>query len=131
MKLNLLKMKFLIIVAVIFLVDIVSALEDCNTKFNLTDEEITKLKRAQLTDPSEDMKCLIECEMEEAGLIKNGELQEDVVIEKFGKENANKILESCRGEKGSTNCDTAFRLHNCFTRTRRRAALLEVLSRKV
>nr|QIS77220.1 OBP27 [Episyrphus balteatus] len=124
-------MKFLILVAAIALFDIVSAVEDCQfEKLKLTDDQIRKLERGQLTDASEDIKCFIECDMEKAGLFKNGKLQEDAAMEKFtakvGKENAEKILNSCRGEKGSTNCETAFRLSNCFS-----PALIELLQKKV
>ncbi|XP_055905667.1 general odorant-binding protein 56a-like [Eupeodes corollae] len=91
---------------------------ECRQKFKMTDEEYTKLRHDEVAKPNEDMQCFVNCFMESAGMIKDGKLQHDVataiISKKVGEEKAKTILETCHGEQGSTNCETAYKLHKCL-----------------
>nr|QIS77221.1 OBP28 [Episyrphus balteatus] len=92
---------------------------ECRAEFKITDD----VKHYNLTtgaipeaDATEDMKCYLNCFMEKLGVLKDGKIQEDAQEFKnyVGEEHAKEEIESCRGETGSSKCETAFKLHQCF-----------------
>lgn len=56
--------------------------------------------------------------MEKSGLIQNDELIESVVIEKLSagepEEKVKQIYDECKEIRGSTSCETAFRVYECY-----------------
>ncbi|XP_055854014.1 general odorant-binding protein 56a-like [Episyrphus balteatus] len=83
--------------------------DDVN-QYNLTTGEIPE------ADIHPDMKCFLNCFMEKLGILRDGIIQEDSdgFNHYVGAETAKEMIESCRDESGTSNCDTAFKLHRCF-----------------
>ncbi|EDW74825.1 general odorant-binding protein 56a [Drosophila tropicalis] len=92
--------------------------EQCSKELNLTEEEIAKVKAKDFKNPTENIKCFANCFFEKIGTLKNGEIQEAVVLEKLGafigEEKTKAALAKCGSIKGENNCDTAVKLHECF-----------------
>ncbi|XP_037954383.1 general odorant-binding protein 56a-like [Teleopsis dalmanni] len=92
--------------------------EECIKQENITVEEATKLKNRDFTNPSDNVKCFANCFFEKAGTIKDGVVQEDVVLEKLGpllgEDRTKIIMKECNALKGENNCDTAFKLYQCY-----------------
>ncbi|SPP75490.1 general odorant-binding protein 56a [Drosophila guanche] len=92
--------------------------EQCSKELNLTEEEVAKVKAKDFKNPTENIKCFANCFFEKVGTLKDGELQEEVVLEKLGsfigEEKTKAALEKCRSIKGDNKCETAVKLHACF-----------------
>ncbi|XP_043642617.1 general odorant-binding protein 56a [Drosophila teissieri] len=92
--------------------------EQCAAEVKLTEEESAKVKAKDFKNPTENIKCFANCFFEKVGTLKDGELQESVVLEKLGgligEEKTKAALEKCRTIKGDNKCDTAAKLHECF-----------------
>ncbi|KAH8348207.1 hypothetical protein KR084_005400 [Drosophila pseudotakahashii] len=92
--------------------------EQCAAELNLTEEEKAKVKAKDFKNPTENIKCFANCFFEKVGTLKDGELQESVVLEKLGafigEEKTKAALEKCRSIKGENKCETAVKLHECF-----------------
>ncbi|XP_016988071.1 general odorant-binding protein 56a [Drosophila rhopaloa] len=92
--------------------------EQCAAELKLTEEEKAKVKNKDFKDPTENIKCFANCFFEKVGTLKDGELQESVVLEKLGaflgEEKTKAALEKCRSVKGENKCETAVKLHACF-----------------
>ncbi|KAH8418335.1 hypothetical protein KR222_000107, partial [Zaprionus bogoriensis] len=92
--------------------------EACAKEVNLTEAEFAKVKAKDFSDPSENIKCFANCFFEKVGTLKDGVLQEDVVLVKLGaligEEKTREALAKCSGIKGANNCETAYKLHECF-----------------
>ncbi|KAH8401468.1 hypothetical protein KR009_005736, partial [Drosophila setifemur] len=92
--------------------------EQCSSELNLTEEEVAKVKAKDFKNPTENIKCFANCFFEKIGTLKDGELQEAVVLEKLGsfigEEKTKAALEKCRSVKGENKCETAVKLHECF-----------------
>ncbi|EDX07846.1 general odorant-binding protein 56a [Drosophila simulans] len=92
--------------------------EQCSDEVNLTEEERAKVNAKDFKNPTENIKCFANCFFEKVGTLKDGELQESVVLEKLGaligEEKTKATLEKCRSIKGENKCDTASKLHECF-----------------
>ncbi|XP_017001666.2 general odorant-binding protein 56a [Drosophila takahashii] len=92
--------------------------EQCAAELNLTEEEKEKVKAKDFKNPTENIKCFANCFFEKVGTLKDGELQESVVLEKLGafigEEKTKAALEKCRSIKGENKCETAVKLHECF-----------------
>ncbi|XP_020803416.1 general odorant-binding protein 56a [Drosophila serrata] len=92
--------------------------EQCAAELNLTEEEKAKVKAKDFKNPTENIKCFANCFFEKVGTLKDGEIQEAVVLEKLGafigEEKTKAALEKCKSIKGENKCDTAVKLHECF-----------------
>ncbi|XP_030567608.1 general odorant-binding protein 56a [Drosophila novamexicana] len=92
--------------------------EQCAKEVNLTEEEVSKVKAKDFKSPSENIKCFANCFFEKVGTLKDGVVQEEVVLKKLGaligEEKTREALTKCGGIKGENNCDTATKLHECF-----------------
>ncbi|KAH8389290.1 hypothetical protein KR200_009678 [Drosophila serrata] len=92
--------------------------EQCAAELNLTEEEKAKVKAKDFKNPTENIKCFANCFFEKVGTLKDGEIQEAVVLEKLGafigEEKTKAALEKCKSVKGENKCDTAVKLHECF-----------------
>lgn len=64
------------------------------------------------------MKCFGTCFFEKVGTLKDGQVQEDVVLQKLGsligEEKTKEILNKCKDIKGANRCDTGFKIYECF-----------------
>lgn len=60
----------------------------------------------------------MKCVFEQSGFMKNDELVESVIVEKLSKaeskEKVQEIFDACKDEKGSTSCETAFKVYKCY-----------------
>ncbi|KAH8285076.1 hypothetical protein KR054_004743 [Drosophila jambulina] len=92
--------------------------EQCAAELNLTEEEKAKVKAKDFKNPTENIKCFANCFFEKVGTLKDGEIQEAVVLEKLGafigEEKTKAALAKCKSIKGENKCDTAVKLHECF-----------------
>ncbi|EDV55246.1 general odorant-binding protein 56a [Drosophila erecta] len=92
--------------------------EQCADEVKLTEEERAKVNAKDFKDPTENIKCFANCFFEKVGTLKDGELQESVVLEKLGaligEEKTKAALDKCRSIKGENKCDSAAKLHECF-----------------
>ncbi|XP_075166919.1 general odorant-binding protein 56a-like [Haematobia irritans] len=92
--------------------------DECAKQENISEEEASKLRTKDYTNPSKNLKCFGTCFFEKVGTLKNDEIQEDVVLEKLapliGEEKTKKALDKCRGIKGEDRCDTGFQIYQCF-----------------
>ncbi|EDW10432.1 general odorant-binding protein 56a [Drosophila mojavensis] len=90
----------------------------CAEEVKLTEEEIARVKAKDFTNPSENMKCFANCFYEKTGTLKDGVVQEEVVLKKLGaiigEEKTRQALTKCSGIKGENKCDTANKLYQCF-----------------
>lgn len=71
-----------------------------------------------MPNPSQAVKCFGACYGEQIGTLKDGVLQEDVVLQKLapiiGEENLRSKIIKCKDVKGSDYCDTVFKLIQCY-----------------
>nr|ABW77763.1 odorant-binding protein 56a [Drosophila melanogaster]ABW77764.1 odorant-binding protein 56a [Drosophila melanogaster]ABW77765.1 odorant-binding protein 56a [Drosophila melanogaster]ABW77768.1 odorant-binding protein 56a [Drosophila melanogaster]ABW77769.1 odorant-binding protein 56a [Drosophila melanogaster] len=92
--------------------------EQCAEEVKLTEEEKAKVNAKDFNNPTENIKCFANCFFEKVGTLKDGELQESMVLEKLGaligEEKTKAALEKCRTIKGENKCDTASKLYDCF-----------------
>lgn len=92
--------------------------EVCTKKIGLTEAEIAKVKAKDFSDPTENIKCFANCFFEQVGTLKDGVVQEDVVLVKLGafigEEKTREALAKCGSIKAENNCETAYKLHECF-----------------
>lgn len=92
--------------------------ELCSKKIGLTEAEIAKVKAKDFSYPTENIKCFANCFFEQVGTLKDGVIQEDVVLAKLGaligEEKTREALAKCGSIKGDNNCETAHKLHECF-----------------
>lgn len=84
-------------------------------------EEIGKLRSGNVDNPSHNMKCFSRCIMEKMGIMKEGKLLDDKVMEIFNK-NQNKddavhTYNECKSMKGANDCDTAFKVTMCMDKS--------------
>jgi hypothetical protein len=53
--------------------------------------------------------------MEKVGLLKDGELTVDEsMVEAANNDTATRIFNACKDTKGASNCETAFKLYECY-----------------
>ncbi|XP_023162670.1 general odorant-binding protein 56a [Drosophila hydei] len=92
--------------------------DQCTKDVNLTEEEIAKVKAKDFKNPSENIKCFANCFYEKVGTLKDGVVQDEVVLKKLGaiigEEKTREALAKCSSIKGDNNCDTANKLYECF-----------------
>lgn len=64
------------------------------------------------------MKCFGTCFFEKVGALKDGQLQEDVVLQKLsplaGEDKAKAALDKCKSVKGEGRCDNGHKIYECF-----------------
>lgn len=61
----------------------------------------------------------MKCFFDENGFMQDDELVESVIVEKLSstdesKEKVQEIFYGCRDVKGSTSCETAFKVYECY-----------------
>ncbi|XP_073811831.1 general odorant-binding protein 56a-like [Musca autumnalis] len=80
--------------------------------------ECMKFHNKDIENPSKTLKCLGTCFFERSGIMKNGELQDNVVLTKLGglvgDAEAKQILEKCKGIKDENRCETGFKTFLCL-----------------
>nr|BAS69460.1 odorant-binding protein 19 [Delia platura] len=90
---------------------------ECVKQENVSDEDVQKLKSKDFANPSKNMKCFGACFFEKAGVLKDNEVQEAVVMEKLGsiigEANAKAVLDKCKNVKGEDRCETGFKIFAC------------------
>lgn len=95
---------------------------ECVKQENVTEEEATRLRNKDFANPTENMKCFGTCFFERVGTLKDGQVQEDVVLQKLGalvgEEKTKTVLNKCKGIKGESRCDTGFQIYKCFEESR-------------
>ncbi|XP_073845007.1 general odorant-binding protein 56a-like [Musca autumnalis] len=93
-------------------------IEECVKQENVPEEDVVKFRNKDITNPSRAFKCLSTCFFERAGTLKNGELQNEVVVAKLGGligvEKAKEALEKCKGIKTDDRCETGYKTVECF-----------------
>ncbi|XP_065368484.1 general odorant-binding protein 56a-like [Calliphora vicina] len=91
--------------------------QECVKQENVSEEDVTKLQKKDLSNATPGMKCFGACFFEKVGILKDSVVQEDVVLKKYapyyGEENVKKVLEKCKNEKGADRCDTGFKIYEC------------------
>ncbi|XP_065368075.1 general odorant-binding protein 56a-like [Calliphora vicina] len=92
--------------------------EECIKQENVSDADANKLRQKDLANPSQNMKCFGTCFFEKLGTLKDGKVQEDVVLTKLGaiigEDKTKTVLAKCKDVKGADRCDTGFKLYQCF-----------------
>ncbi|TMW43906.1 hypothetical protein DOY81_011017 [Sarcophaga bullata] len=90
----------------------------CVAQENVSEEDATRLRNKDFANPSENMKCFGTCFFERVGTLKDGQVQEDVVLQKLGalvgEEKTKAVLNKCKDIKGESRCDTGFQIYKCF-----------------
>uniref|UniRef100_A0A1I8QA54 Odorant binding protein n=1 Tax=Stomoxys calcitrans TaxID=35570 RepID=A0A1I8QA54_STOCA len=91
--------------------------ELCAKEENISEAEVTKFMKEDYANPTEDFKCLTTCFFEKEGTLKDGVVQEEFVIKKWGptigEDNIKKIYEKCHGIKAENRCETGFKILEC------------------
>ena len=90
----------------------------CVAQENVSEEDAARLRSKDFANPSENMKCFGTCFFERVGTLKDGQVQEDVVLQKLGgligEEKTKTVLDKCKDIKGEGRCDTGFQIYKCF-----------------
>lgn len=96
--------------------------DECIKQEKVSEEEATKLRNKDFNNPTPAMKCFGTCFFEKVGTLKDGVVQEAVVLEKlaptYGEEKVKAALAKCKDVKGSDRCDTGFKLYECFEKAK-------------
>nr|5DIC_A Chain A, Odorant-binding protein [Phormia regina] len=96
--------------------------DECVKQEKVSEEEATKLRNKDYANPTPAMKCFGTCFFEKIGTLKDGVVQEAVVLEKlsphFGEEKVKAALDKCKNIKGADRCDTGFKIFECFEKAK-------------
>ncbi|XP_034477135.1 general odorant-binding protein 56d-like [Drosophila innubila] len=96
----------------------VNELIECHSKHNVTMEQITSNFVEIVEEADNTLKCFANCIFEKHGMIVDGQIQPDVVLKEFspffGADMVKSAQPVCNSIKGSDNCDTAFKVKNCY-----------------
>lgn len=89
---------------------------------NLIDNSaVAALQDGQFSRADEKVKCFTNCFLEKSGLLVNGRVQKETVLNKlgaaFGADKVTAALTQCSSLKGGDNCETAFKIYKCFFQT--------------
>ena len=64
------------------------------------------------------MKCFSTCFFEKIGALKDGQVQDDVVLQKLtplvGEEKVKTALNKCKDVKGEGRCDNGYQIFKCY-----------------
>uniref|UniRef100_A0A1A9X127 Uncharacterized protein n=1 Tax=Glossina brevipalpis TaxID=37001 RepID=A0A1A9X127_9MUSC len=101
--------------------DFEKILKSCRQDVPINDNDLRTLNSSP-NDVSEAVKCYMKCVMEKQGHFKNGMLLEEAVIESLqsspdGQNDQNQMfaaVHECKTEKGTNECDTAFKVSMCL-----------------
>ena len=92
--------------------------EECITQVELGEEDVKKLKAKDFSNASQNLKCFANCFFEKVGTMKDGAVVEDVALEKLtlvvGADKAKSVLDKCKDLKGAEQCETAYKIQQCF-----------------
>ncbi|TMW41601.1 hypothetical protein DOY81_013319 [Sarcophaga bullata] len=90
----------------------------CVAQENISEEDAARLRSKDFANPSENMKCFGTCFFEKVGALKDGQLQEDVVLQKLsplvGEDNAKTSLNKCKDVKAEGRCENGYKIFECF-----------------
>ncbi|XP_065367553.1 general odorant-binding protein 56d-like [Calliphora vicina] len=93
----------------------------CAQQNSIDKAGIQALKTGQFSNTDQNTKCFTNCFLEKAGLLVNGQVQNDAISVKlgsiFGADKVNAAMAQCNGLKGADNCETAFELYKCYFKT--------------
>ncbi|XP_037952901.1 general odorant-binding protein 56d-like [Teleopsis dalmanni] len=95
-----------------------AAAAECIEKEKITMDEVLKLNQGKFDSAAENLKCFANCFLDKLGFFVNGAVKEDVLSSKlspiFGADSVKDIMKKCNNIKGANNCDTAFKLFECY-----------------
>jgi len=81
-------------------------------------EQAAALRSGIFNNVDAKVKCFVNCFLEKIGFLVGGQVKADVVTKKLGPiAGADKVKSAqveCDSIKGSDNCDTAFKLFQCY-----------------
>ncbi|EDV98270.1 general odorant-binding protein 56d [Drosophila grimshawi] len=90
----------------------------CGEQEGISKEQAIALRDGKFENVDEKVKCFANCFLEKAGFIVNGQIKPDVVLTKLtildGLEKVKAVQAKCDSLKGENNCDTAFKLYECY-----------------
>uniref|UniRef100_T1GB47 Uncharacterized protein n=1 Tax=Megaselia scalaris TaxID=36166 RepID=T1GB47_MEGSC len=82
--------------------------------------DMSELKKVQLDDPTEKLKCFIRCLFEKGGFFKDGIFVDEKVKEFLNKQAQKEHMlaayDDCKNIKGTNDCDTTFKMFLCMER---------------
>ncbi|XP_034476489.1 general odorant-binding protein 56d-like [Drosophila innubila] len=96
--------------------------KQCGEQEGITNEQATALRSGNFDDQDPKIKCFASCMMEKIGLMVDGQLKPDVMLEKMGDaegaDTVKALLAKCGTIKGADKCDTAYQYFQCFHKNR-------------
>ncbi|XP_055372779.1 general odorant-binding protein 56a-like [Condylostylus longicornis] len=95
------------------------ATKKCSEEIDISLIEYLNLMHNASEDATEPMQCFMECFYKKLNLMKDGEIQKEVIIKekkkKLGKATATSIVEDCMADLPDNNdCAKAYKFHYCL-----------------
>lgn len=92
---------------------------ECASKTGVSLDIVESLRAGDFSHIDTKSKCFINCVLEKAAVIKNGVLQEKVALDKLSLDGSDKmkikkLVDSCKTIKGTDECDTGYKLFECY-----------------
>lgn len=76
------------------------------------------MRQGQFDNADQNLKCFTNCFLEKSGFLVDGKVQESAISSKLGPIVGDSkiagIMQQCNSIKGTDNCDTAFKLYQCY-----------------
>ncbi|KAL5288559.1 Obp56d.2 family protein [Megaselia abdita] len=96
---------------------------ECAAKHGVTGEFMTALRGGDFSQIDNKGKCFINCVLEKSAVMKGGVLQVQVAADKLSldgsdKTKVSKLVDSCKTTKGSDECDTSYKLFECYMKNK-------------
>ncbi|KAH8355054.1 hypothetical protein KR093_004547 [Drosophila rubida] len=90
----------------------------CIAQEGITKEQAQALRGGSFDGVDAKVKCFANCFLEKSGLLVDGQIKPEVVLEKLGPvagvDKVKAIQAKCDSVKGADKCDTAFQLYQCY-----------------
>ncbi|KAM8713733.1 hypothetical protein ACLKA7_013973 [Drosophila subpalustris] len=94
----------------------------CTEQEGITKEQAINMRQGNFDDPDQKLKCFANCMLEKIGLMVDGQLKPDAMLERLGDiegvDNVKAIIAKCGTIKGADKCDTAHQYFVCFHKNR-------------
>nr|QGH51242.1 putative odorant binding protein 6 [Conopomorpha sinensis] len=91
--------------------------DNCGEESGVDITIVEKINEGMDMTPDPKLKCYMKCIMETAGMMSEGVVDVEAILamlpEEFSKKNAH-LFEKCGTQKGSDDCDTAYRTQECW-----------------
>ncbi|XP_055372403.1 general odorant-binding protein 56a-like [Condylostylus longicornis] len=98
---------------------------ECLSETRLDRNDLEKLIRQDLKNPTENQKCFAKCVVDKAQFVKNGELDQNtirgILLKDHSKEWTERLINACPYPNGKSDCSSAFDLAVCYNKERKRA----------